>query len=284
MPTVVKLLLVAALAACSTVPYTGRKQLSLLPSSQLSAMGEQAFLSMLRQAPTVSDPKVVDYIGCVAKPIVQVFREKHAGKQNWKLAVFRDETPNAFVLPGGNIGVNAGILKVAKTDAQLAAVLGHELGHELANHAGERVSQQLLATIGLAGAQVYLQGRTQARETKLILAALGLGAQIGVLLPFGRKQESEADTIGLNLMSQAGFDPGASVSLWSNMHEMSRGKEPPVFLSTHPSSKSRMEALRAQVPQFEKSPVRRVAEKSCQRPSEPQIAAAMGSSVIRLGE
>lgn len=291
MNSVVKLAGGLLIAACTTVPYTGRKQLNVISSGQLNAMGEQAYLSLLHQAPTVTDERIVGYVSCVAKPIVEVFRKAHGGKQNWKLAVFRDETPNAFVLPGGNIGVNLGLLKAAQTDDQLATVLSHELGHELANHAGERVSQQLVATMGLLGAQAFLQGRTQDRETKLILAALGLGAQIGVLLPFGRKQESEADTIGLNLMAQSGFDPQASVALWNNMREATRERgQPPAFLSTHPSSEDRMEALQAQIPVVEakygqgKSPLRRVRAVSCRRPTERQMASAMGAAVIPLAE
>src|SRR5688572_1718544 len=129
----------AALAgvACSTVPYTDRKQLMLISPAQLGSMGTQAFSAMLQQNPPTNDPEVAGYVQCVTEPIIKTFRARHEGPQEWKLAVLRDPNPNAFVLPGGNVGVHIGILSVAKNEDQLAAVMGHELGHELARHAGE---------------------------------------------------------------------------------------------------------------------------------------------------
>lgn len=238
----------ATAVSCATVPYTDRKQVMLVPQGQLSSMGTQAFVSMLQQVPTSQDPEVVGYVACVTKPIIDTFRERHEGPEQWKLAVLKDPNPNAFVIPGGNIGVNVGILKVAKTDEQLAAVMGHELGHELAHHAGERMSQQLLAQGGLAIAQGFVLKDAPPGQQRALMAALGLGAQVGVMLPFSRKHESEADVIGLQLMAGSGYDPRQSVELWRNMAEATRGQQPPQFLSTHPSPESRMKNLSKNMP------------------------------------
>jgi predicted Zn-dependent protease len=154
----------------------------------------------------------------------------------WEVVVFKDDNPNAFALPGGKMGVYTGMLKVAENQDQLAAVLGHEVGHVLAQHGNERISQQQLTNVALAAAagSGYLDAAS--------MQALGLGAQIGILLPYSRTHESEADVIGLDLMSEAGFDPRESVQLWKNMQKASDGA-PPEFLSTHPSSSTRIDNL-----------------------------------------
>ena len=151
---------------------------------------------------------------------------------------------NAFALPGGKIGVHTGILKVANSADQLAAVLGHEVGHVIARHGAERVSQSVATQGGLALADIMLDRKSESRS--LIMAGLGLGAQFGILLPFSRKHESEADEIGLYLMANAGFDPEHSVELWRNMAKASGGA-PPEFLSTHPSNTSRISGLQSRM-------------------------------------
>jgi len=162
------------------------------------------------------------------------------GPQQWEVVVFEEEEPNAFALPGGKIGVNTGIVKVAKSQDQLATVLGHEVAHVIAHHANERVSQQ-----AVAGTLMQVAGATLDPR---LAAALGAGAQVGVLLPFSRTQESEADLVGLDLMASAGFDPRASVEFWQNM-EKAGGAGTPEFLSTHPSGSTRMSDLRNRLPQ-----------------------------------
>ncbi len=153
--------------------------------------------------------------------------------------MFKDESPNAFALPGGKMGVYTGMLEVAENQDQLAAVLGHEVGHVLAQHANERMSQQQVTSIGLAvAAGTGLDSAS--------MQALGLGAQIGILLPYSRTHESEADIIGLDLMAKAGFDPRESVQLWKNMQKAGGGT-PPEFLSTHPSSGTRIDNLIGQM-------------------------------------
>ncbi len=162
---------------------------------------------------------------------------------SWEVVVFQDDTANAFALPGGKIGVHTGLLRVARTPGQLAAVLGHEVGHVIARHGNERVSQALGVQLGLAAAAKALE---EEDNRPLILAALGLGAQYGILLPYSRTHESEADTIGQRLMAEAGFDPREAPALWQNM-QAAGGGGPPEFLSTHPSHARRIRDLRAGV-------------------------------------
>ena len=226
------LLVLAALAGCGTSP-TGRNQLLVFPADQLDAMGVQAFEEMRTQLPVESDPEINNYVRCVATAITGQVKDK---RTTWEVVVFKDDTPNAFALPGGKMGVYTGMLKVAKNQNQLAAVLGHEVGHVLAQHGNERISQQQLTNVALAAAagSGYLDTAS--------MQALGLGAQIGILLPYSRTHESEADIIGLDLMAEAGFDPRQSVKLWKNM-EKAGGGAPPEFLSTHPASSTRIDNL-----------------------------------------
>ena len=231
------------LTACATSP-TGRMQLALLPDSQMNAMGLQAFDELKATTPKEQDPNLIAYVSCVANAVTA---ELGAEGGAWEVVLFKDPAVNAFALPGGHIGVYTGLLSAAKNQDQLAAVLGHEVAHVLARHGNERVStnmavQQGTQLIGaLAGAQ------DEAKRTQL-MSLLGLGAQVGVLLPFSRVQESEADRIGLAMMARAGFDPQQSVHLWENMAQTG-GQSPPEFLSTHPSHKTRIADLQKHMPE-----------------------------------
>jgi predicted Zn-dependent protease len=231
----------AVLAACNTSP-TGRKQLLVYPEDQLDAMGVQAFEEMRSQLTVETDPAINDYVRCVADAIVDELPDKGTA---WEVVVFKDENPNAFALPGGKMGVYTGMLSVAENQDQLASVLGHEVGHVLAQHGNERASQQQLTNVALAAAagSGYVDSAS--------MQALGLGAQIGILLPYSRTHESEADIIGLELMSEAGFDPREAVQLWKNMEKAGDGA-PPEFLSTHPASGTRIDnMLSKMVPSLE---------------------------------
>lgn len=232
-------------AACATSP-TGRQQLMLLPEDQMNQIGAQAFQQMKQQTPTVEDTQVERYVGCIAKQILEVAASRQGVRpaDQWELRVFDEETVNAFALPGGRIGVYMGMVRFADDADQLAAVIAHEIGHVIAQHGNERLSQQLGVQTGL-GLLSILAADTA--ETRLALAALGVGAQVGILLPYSRDQEREADLIGLRLMSQAGFDPEAAVNLWQKMAKQG-GPQPPQFLSTHPTPANRVEALAEQVP------------------------------------
>lgn len=233
------LVIAGLLTACATTP-TGRKQLRIVPESQLVVMGVQSFHEIQAKTPVVKDGALTQYVRCVADKITQLPRVRKQST-DWEVQVFDEATVNAFALPGGKIGVYAGLLNVAKTPDQLAAVLGHEVGHVLANHGNERVSQQfaLNQTITLLDGWMQ-QGNKKNRD--LAMATLGLGGQFGILLPFSRLHESEADDIGQSLMAQAGFDPRESVALWQNMASASKGA-PPEFMSTHPSHETRIDNL-----------------------------------------
>lgn len=227
-----------ALAACATSPL-GRRQLRLMSGNDVSRLGATAFQDIKKETPQSTDTTQQRYVRCVATAITAQVNDPEAPKQ-WEVVVFQDDTPNAFALPGGKIGVHTGILKIAKNQDQLATVLGHEVAHVLAQHANERVSQQLLT-----GALMEVAG--QALDPTMV-AALGMGAQVGVLLPFSRTQESEADLLGLDLMAGAGFDPRESTKFWKNM-EAAGGGGTPEFLSTHPSDQTRAADLQKRIAQ-----------------------------------
>jgi len=183
-------------------------------------------------------------VRCVADAVTGALQSGE-GPRRWEVVLFDDPAANAFALPGGKIGVFTGLLEVARGDDQLACVLGHEVAHVLADHGNERMSTTFAAQSGLQAVQVFSGGSSE--TSNKVMAVLGVGAQVGVLLPFGRAQEEEADLLGLDLMARAGFDPAASVELWQNMARASGG-QPPEFLSTHPSHASRIRELRERIP------------------------------------
>ena len=231
----------ALVVACATSP-TGRTQLTFMPESQMAAMGVEAFRKIGQDTPQEKDPRINNYVKCVTNAITQLpqVREESA---DWEVVVFDDKMVNAFALPGGKIGVYKGLLGVAETPSQLAAVIGHEVGHVLAHHGNERVSQQFAASQALVLVQAIMSTNQTANQ-QTVMGLLGLGAQVGILLPFSRIQESESDEIGLELMARAGFDPRESVTLWQNMARNSDG-QPPEFLSTHPSHGTRIQDLQS---------------------------------------
>ncbi|MBE0487596.1 MAG: M48 family metallopeptidase [Halomonas sp.] len=233
-----------ALTACATSP-TGRQQLTLVSDAQLNEMGAQAFDQYQQDLPQAG-AAVQRYAQCVAEAIVGALPAEQQRAQDWQIRVFESEQANAFALPGGYMGINTGLLSVARTQDQLAAVVGHEIGHVLARHANERVSTQTATQLGLS--VLSSVSGMQGPGGQQMMGALGLGAQYGVLLPFSRRHESEADVIGLNLMADAGFDPRASVALWENM-EAAGGARPPAWMSTHPSQGQRMAGLQANMPE-----------------------------------
>lgn len=241
------LALVTTIASCATSPL-GRKQFSVMPESQMNAMGAQSFEELKRQTPIEKDPALNAYVNCVAKPITEAVKGQMK-VDRWEIVVFKSNQINAFALPGGKIGVYTGILPVLKTDAQLAAVMGHEVGHVIAQHGNERVSQSIVAQGGLVLADLF-SGKMDPSKKQLLMGGLGLGIQYGVLMPYGRTQESEADIIGLKLMAQAGFDPSQAVEVWKNMGAASGGKGPPEFLSTHPSNESRIQNISSKLPEM----------------------------------
>jgi predicted Zn-dependent protease len=240
----VTLLLGAALVSgCDTTP-TGRSQLKLFPPEQVAQMGDAAYAQMRQREPVAQGSAQSRYIDCVARAVTSA-APLPQGASGWTVTVFEGEQVNAFALPGGNIGIYTGLLKAARTPAQLAAVIGHEIAHVQAEHANARLSTQFAADAGLSLVQALGQGTVL--ESRTAMAMLGLGAQVGVLLPFNRAQEREADVLGLQYMARAGYDPEAAVQLWRNMAEAG-GAGGPSFLSTHPSGAERIAALQAAMP------------------------------------
>ena len=231
------------LLSCATSPE-GRKQLKLIPDDQMDVMGAQSFEQLKQQTPITQDSNIQQYVLCIANKIIPQVAQNPDPKQ-WEVVVFEDDQANAFALPGNKIGVYTGLLKYAKNQDQLAAVMGHEVAHVIAKHGNERVSNQMATEAGMSIATAVLGG-TQDENSTLILAGLGLGAQYGIILPFSRSHESEADLIGLDLMAKAGFDPAESVTLWQNMSQA--GASPPEFMSTHPSSDTRIKQLQERIP------------------------------------
>lgn len=231
-------LVVAAgvVAACSTSP-TGRRTLKLFPADQMSQMGAAAYDETKTRTKISTSAKDRQYVLCISNSMTSMVGG------DWEVTLFEDDSANAFALPGGKIGVHTGLLKVAETPDQLAAVIGHEIAHVQAEHANERVSTGYVAQAGLQVVDA-VSGAYGLANQQQVMALLGMGAQVGVLLPFSRAQESEADVLGQQLMAQAGFDPRESVALWQNMAKANDG-QPPEFLSTHPSHGTRIDDLRA---------------------------------------
>ncbi|CAH0532719.1 Beta-barrel assembly-enhancing protease [Vibrio stylophorae] len=243
----------SALLACSASP-TGRNQLLMFSSQEMSALGVQSFEQIKQQENIERDPKVNAYVQCVANAITP-YVPRDGSFQQWEVVVFDSPQVNAFALPGGKIGVYTGLLNVARTQDQLAAVIGHEIAHVVAQHSNERLSRSQLANAGLQITSIAVAGSDYSQYHDLTMQALGLGVQVGVLLPYGREQESEADVVGLDYMAQAGFDPSQSIALWQNMAKASQGQQPPELLSTHPSYSHRirdLKATQARLPQYNK--------------------------------
>ena len=256
--TLLALLLPLALSGgCETNPYTGRSQFLMTSVSDEMKMGAQAY-DQVKSDPkmkTSQDPREIEPVKRVAARIVEAAkRSKYAEMAQqfqWEVAVIKDDqTANAFALPGGKMAVYTGIFPMAKTEAGLAAVMGHEVVHALARHGAERMSQGQATSIGVQvlGTAAGV-GTGSAALGQATMAALGVGAQVGMLLPFSRKHESEADYIGILLAADAGYDPRESVALWERMGQMSEGGAPAEFMSTHPSHETRIDQLKKWMPE-----------------------------------
>jgi predicted Zn-dependent protease len=228
--------------ACSTSP-TGRSQVILKNDQELSVEAAKQFAEMKANMPLETDRAKIDYIHCVAQAVVLQLPPEYRDLE-WEMAIFQADSVNAFAMPGGKIGVMTGILKAAQNQDQLAAVIGHEIAHVTARHANERASRGSFSNVGVQVAAVLLGGGHQG-ATYSAYEALQAGAALGIMLPFSRSQESEADVIGLEYMAKAGFDPREAVPLWQNMDEEA-GDAPAEFLSTHPSSETRIDQLVSQ--------------------------------------
>jgi predicted Zn-dependent protease len=240
------------LQGCATVPVSGRSQLMLLSSEQEAKMGVEAFAQLQqkeidrgRLLTEERGPAVHAQVRRVADQVIQA--SGLADRYRWEyMIVDAPKTVNAAAIAGGRIIVYTGILPVAQSDAGLATIIGHEVGHVMAHHTGERYSQNVLTSV--AGIAAGIAGASAGVPGDLTMAVFGLGTQVGVLLPYSRKHESEADYIGLMLMAKAGYDPRESVGLWQRMGA-SGGERPPEFLSTHPNPETRIKDLETWMPQ-----------------------------------
>jgi Zn-dependent protease with chaperone function len=239
----VALVIVALVAGCSTNPYTGRSQLMLVSEAQEKELGVSAYQEVLGQSQVSTDPREVDPVRRVGKAIAQAANQPDF---KWEFnTIVDDKTMNAWCLPGGKIAFYTGIFPALEDEAGMAFVMGHEVGHALMHHGAERMSQQLAAGGATALVGAYL-GMKDSDSAGMIMAAFGVATQVGVLLPFSRKHEAEADQVGLALMAKAGYDPHAAVRVWKKMSQLG-GKQPPEWLSTHPSHESRIADLESRM-------------------------------------
>ncbi len=232
------LALVAGLvAACSQNPVTGRDQLILISEEQATTMGAQAYQEIKQEGKVL--PQNSEYTQRIRRITDRLIANNDLPNYQWEVNTLQDDTPNAFALPGGKIGVNTGLTKAAVNDAQIAAVIGHEIAHAVSRHGAERVSQQTAMNTALNVGVALAGGGAGAQTAGQLLAQ---AATLGVILPYSRTQESEADEIGLYYMARAGYDPAEAVELWKNMKAMASGA-PPEFLSTHPDPNNRIARL-----------------------------------------
>lgn len=256
-----KILLVVLLAvsiftnSCSTVPLTGRKQFSLIPSATMMSMSYQQYDEFLSANPVSKNMKQTGMIKTVGKRIQkaveQYFAQNNMSDElsgyEWEFNLVESEDVNAWCMPGGKVVFYTGILPICKDDEGVATVMGHEIAHAIAEHGSERMSQGLLTELGGMGLQAALQNEP-ALTQQLAMTAFGIGAQLGVLLPFSRLHESEADHLGLIFMAMAGYNPNSAVEFWERMAAQGGGA-PPEFLSTHPSHETRISDLKKLIPE-----------------------------------
>jgi predicted Zn-dependent protease len=225
----------SGLTGCQTTPVTDRRQLMLVNDQDLAREGVKVFKEMRQKIPVVRDERLRKEVMAVSWQVIEATGEK----LDWDIELFDSPEVNAFCLPGGKIGIFRGILPVAKTNGGLAAVIGHEVAHALAHHSAERASQAFVVDQVVGVLDASLEGK-QGRP--LIVGALNFGAQLGLMLPFNRHQESEADAIGLQYMARAGYNPEEAVMLWVRMAAQD-GSKPPEWLSTHPDPQRRIRDL-----------------------------------------
>lgn len=244
------LLAAAALAACSTTP-TGRSQFNLMSTAQEMRLGAEAYDEMLAGEKLITAGPQYQMVQRLGKRIAQAARElypDHAKDFLWEFSLIDDpQMVNAWALPGGKCAVYTGLLPVTQDEASLAAVVGHEVAHAILSHGAERMSHNIALQSVLVGASFSMR-EMDADQRSGIMALLGAGATVGVMLPFSRSHESEADEYGIRLAANAGYDPEAAIGLWQRMGALG-GSKPPEFLSTHPSEETRIERLKAAMPE-----------------------------------
>jgi predicted Zn-dependent protease len=254
--TVITLILFFVLLSCSTVAITGRKQLNLVPRSTMLSMSFQQydeFLKANKLSSNQEQTRMVKGVGTkIQKAVEGYFAERNMADElkdyDWDFNLVESEDVNAWCMPGGKVVVYTGILPITKDEPGLAVVMGHEIGHAVAEHGSERMSQGLIAELGGMALSKALEEKPE-KAQQLWMTAFGLGAQVGVLLPYSRLHENEADHLGLIFMAMAGYDPKTAVDFWERMAKMEDGQAPPEFLSTHPSDETRIKNIKALIPE-----------------------------------
>jgi predicted Zn-dependent protease len=245
------LLVLLLVAGCSTVPQTGRSQLLLIDPSTEVSLGADAFQQIQQDLDFLDSGPKVEMVRRVGERIARAaqpeLKERGFEDLEWSFHVAESSQLNAFVLPNGQVVFYDGMMDFLEGEAEVAAVMGHEIAHVVGRHSGERLSQQVALQAGMTGAAIAL-GSQSPEQREAILAALGAGATVGVVLPYSRAHESEADEIGLTFMARAGYDPREAVDVWERMAAEQEGR-PPEFLSTHPNPGRRAEDLRRMMPE-----------------------------------
>ncbi|HEX8949537.1 MAG TPA: M48 family metallopeptidase [Dissulfurispiraceae bacterium] len=255
-PAALALCILMFLYSCQTVPITGRSQMSLIPSNTILSMSLTSyddFLSKHKVIENTPQAETVRRVGTrIARAVEKYFADHGMSDRlkdyKWEFHLVDDKQANAWCMPGGKVVVYSGILPVTRDDTGLAVVLGHEIAHAVANHGEERMSEGLLAQMGGVALSAALAQKP--KETQdLFMAAFGLGAQVGVLLPYSRLQESEADHLGLIFMAMAGYDPRKAVDFWKRMMASQHSAAPPAFLSDHPADETRIKDIEKLIPE-----------------------------------
>ncbi len=250
------ILMFLQIAGCSTVAITGRKQLNLIPDGEMLSMSSQQYNGFLKDNPKSPDSaqsRLVRKVGGrIQVAVEKYFRDKGLASEldgyAWEFNLVQSDEVNAWCMPGGKVVFYSGILPVCQDELGIAVVMGHEVAHAVAKHGAERMSQGMLTQMGGMALSAALQSKPEQTQ-QLWMTAFGLGAQFGVLLPHSRGQESEADHLGLVFMAMAGYDPGSAVSFWQRMAAKSGGQKPPEFMSTHPSDDTRINDIKALLPE-----------------------------------
>lgn len=244
------------IGGCSTVAITGRKQLNLIPDGEMLSMSSQQYNGFLKENPKSSDSAQARLVrkvgGRIQGAVEKYFRDKGLASEldgyAWEFNLVQSDEVNAWCMPGGKVVFYSGILPVCQDETGIAVVMGHEVAHAVAKHGAERMSQGMLTQMGGMALSAALQSKPEQTQ-QLWMTAFGLGAQFGVLLPHSRGQESEADHLGLIFMAMAGYDPGSAVAFWQRMAAKSGGEKPPEFMSTHPSDDTRINDIKALLPE-----------------------------------
>lgn len=253
---IVAIMIATTLPGCATVAVTGRRQLIIVPDSKLRSEAAVQYSGFLKDNPLSTDAEATAMVQRAGQRVQNAVEQFFASRgesstlsgYEWEFNLVESDQANAWCMPGGKVVFYTGILEVCKNETGVAVVMGHEVAHAVARHGAERLSQTLLVQMGGVALEAALQKHPE-KTQNMWMSAFGLGASVGMLLPFSRTHESEADELGLTFMAMAGYDPREAAAFWQRMSEMKEGKAPPEFLSTHPSDQTRIRKIREHLPE-----------------------------------